>query len=163
MESDYDIHAETPKKMKLQEYLNSNYLTNENVITLQKYEQFITHFVNRDGLFVHLKLSEDFLEYDNIIDFFKNIKNTIVFICSPDIDFPPPKKPYSYDKYAIFSKVPSNYLDISYCDKIHNDLIPIIENNHLKIMTHSVSIYSPNISTIPIGIFPKFNHYYLHL
>ena len=64
--------------------------------------------------------------------FLKNIKNKIVLICSPDIDFPPPKYPYKYDKYFDSSILPSNYLNINYYDKINLEIISVINENNLK-------------------------------
>jgi hypothetical protein len=147
--------------MKLLEYIHTpNVLNIENIFTLTKYENLIHYFTNTHTEFIYLHYSQDFLENENILDFFRNIQNKVVFISSPDIDFPPPKKPYSYDKYADFSKFPTNYLDIKYIDKVHTQLIPIIEENNLKVFVHAVSIYSPNVLTVPIGIFPKFNHFH---
>ena len=148
--------------MKLLEYIHTpNILNLENIFTLNKYENLIHHFTNTHHEFIYLHYSQDFLENENVIDFFRNIQNKVVLISSPDIDFPPPIKPYSYDKYADFSKFPKNYLEIKYNDKVHTELIPIIEQNNLKVFVHAVSIYSPNVLTVPIGIFSKFNHFHL--
>lgn len=148
--------------MKLIEYIQTpNILNSENILTLYKYENLIHHFTNNDNKFIYLHYSQDFLENGDVIEFFRNTQNKVLLISSPDIDFPPPIKPYSYDKYADFSKFPTNYLDIKYIDKVHTQLIPIIEENNVKVFVHAVSIYSPNVLTVPIGVFSKFNHFHL--
>jgi hypothetical protein len=148
--------------MKLLEYIHSpNVLNNENIFTLHKYEQLINYFTKNDNNnYIYLHYSQDFLENGDVIEFFRNVQNKVILISSPDIDFPPPKKPYKYDKYADFSKFPTNYLEINYIDKVHTELIPIIEENNLKVFVHAVSIYNPNVLTVPIGIFPRFNHFH---
>jgi hypothetical protein len=82
--------------MKLLEYIHTpNVLTLENIFTLHKYENLIHHFTNNDNKFIYLHYSQDFLENENVIDFFRNIKNKVVLISIHDIDLPTPIKPYS--------------------------------------------------------------------
>ena len=46
-----------------------------------------------------LEYTEDSIESNQFIDQLKHLKHTTVFLINPDMDFPPPKKPYRYDKY----------------------------------------------------------------
>jgi hypothetical protein len=146
--------------MKISEYIHYNLLSNNNIITLDKYTKLI-HFLEKCEKYFFLDLSEDLLENENICNIFSNINNKIILISAPDIDFPPPKKPYSYDKYFNTKILPPNYNDIDYYEKIETELINIIEKNNLKVIAHSVSINHDNIINIPIGIFNRFNHYHL--
>lgn len=149
--------------MKIHEYINSNTLSHSNVITLEKYTKFVDYLKNNNKKYVYIDMSQDMLQSTNICDIFSNIVNKIVIINSPDIDFPPPKKPYSYDKYFDTKILPYNYESIDYYEKIEMELLHIIEKNNISVVTHALSINHPNIVNIPIGIFNKFNHYHLKM
>lgn len=149
-------------KITLKNYIHSNLLNTSNIIKLQRYEEYIVSLINKhEKNVVVMRLNMDNLEKHDIIKAFQRIKNKVVFMSSPDIDFPPPKKPYCYDNYFDPSKVPSNYFDINYYDKINTELIDIIEKNNLYVFTHSISIYHPRLFFVPIGVFPKFEHFHL--
>lgn len=150
--------------MKLYDFItnNTDLLTRENIIKLNNYEEYIMELIHRqEQNVVLMRINMDILDKHDIVDAFLSIRNKIVFISSPDIDFPPPKKPYCYDGYFDISKVPENYLEIDYYDKINKEVIPIIEQNNLYIFTHSVSINHPRIFFVPIGVFPRFDHFHL--
>ena len=148
--------------MKIHEYINSNILSDSNVITLEKYTKFVDYLKDHEK-YVYIDMSQDMLQNTNICDIFSNITNKIVIINSPDIDFPPPKQPYSYDKYFDTNILPTNYMSIAYNEKIEMELLDIIEKNNISVVTHALSINHPNIVNIPIGIFNKFNHYHLKM
>jgi hypothetical protein len=148
--------------MNLPEYINSSLLNNENIIKLKRYEDYIMSLLQKqEPNVVVMRMNMDILDKYDILDAFLSIQNKVVFISSPDIDFPPPKKPYCYDGYFDISKVPENYLNINYYDKIYKEVIPIIEKNNLYVFTHSVSINHPRIFFVPIGLFPRFDHFRL--
>lgn len=149
--------------MKIHEYINSNILHNSNVITLEKYTKLVNYLKNNNEDYIYIDMSQDMLQNNNICDIFSNITNKIVIINSPDVDFPPPKKPYSYDKYFTTNTLPTNYMSIAYNEKIEMELLDIIEKNNISVITHALSINHPNIVNIPIGIFNKFNHYHLKM
>jgi hypothetical protein len=113
-----------------------------------------------DVVFMHMNM--EILDKYDIVETFRSIRNKIVFMSSPDIDFPPPKKPYCYDGYFDISKVPENYLEINYYDKINKEIVSAIEQNNLYLFTHSVSINHPRIFFVPIGVFPRFDHFHLN-
>jgi hypothetical protein len=146
----------------LKNYIHCNLLNTSNIIKLQRYEEYIMSLINNhEKNVVVMRMNMDILDKYDILQVFRGIKNKIIFISSPDIDFPPPKKPYCYDAYFDPSKVPSNYFDINYYDKIHTELIDIIEKNNLFIFSHSISIHHRRLFFIPIGIFPNFDHFHL--
>jgi hypothetical protein len=151
--------------MKLYEYINDpNILDVNNVITLCRIE----HVANNVGMMngnsercLFLKYSEDLLQYQDFNAILNTVCNKTIFILSCDIDFPPPNKPYCYDKYFDESKLPENHRKINYYEKINMNVLNIITKNNIHIYTHSLSINHPNITNIPIGIFDKFNHFHL--
>jgi hypothetical protein len=149
--------------MKIHEYIDSNMLSDSNVITLEKYTKLVDYLKNNNEKYVYIDMSQHMLQYNDICDIFSNITNKIVMINSPDIDFPPPKKPYSYDEYFDKKILPCNYESIDYYEKIEMELLHIIEKNNISVVTHALSINHPNIVNIPIGIFNKFNHYHLKI
>ena len=107
--------------MKLLEYIHTpTVLNNKNIFTLRKYENLIHHFTNNDSDFIYLHYSQDFLENGDAIDFFRNIQNKVVLISSPDIDFPPPKKPIAMINMRIFP----NFLPIIWISNISIKFIP---------------------------------------
>ena len=144
--------------MKIHEYIRSPFYINpSNVLTLEKYGRLVKSCDL--GTYVHL--TEDTLEYQNIHEVFKQYKNCILFINSPDIDFPPPKKPYAYDKYFNKDLLPMNYIEIDYYDKIDKELLDIIEKNNLRVFCHAVSINHPFVTMVPLSCFHHFNHFHL--
>lgn len=144
--------------MKIQEYIDSpNFLNRSNVFTLAKYEQWI-HSCN---LGIVIPLSQDMLEYQDIHTVFKQYRNCILFISNADIDFPPPKKPYTYDKYFNKDALPTNYLEINYYDKIDTELLNIIQHNNLRVVCHALSINHPYVTMVPLSCFHYFNHFHL--
>lgn len=144
--------------MKIQEYIQSpNFINQSNVFTLAKY----IHLVKSCGLGTFVPLSEDMLEHQDIHAIFKQYTNKILFIINPDIDFPPPRKPYSYDKYFNKDALPVNYTEIDYYDKIDTELLDIIKRNNLRVICHAVSINHPNITMVPLSCFHHFNHFHL--
>jgi hypothetical protein len=144
--------------MKIEEYIHSKILNNSNIITLNKYTRLFDYFKNKEN-YELFEMSEDLLQYNDICYLFSNIKNKIVIVNNVDIDFPPPKKPYSYDKYFDKKILPENYENIDYYEKIEMDLLNIIEKNNIKIYTFSLSINHPNIINMALGIFHQFNHF----
>jgi len=148
--------------MKIQEYItDTHYLNKENCIQLHKYVELIESFVSSNSKYMRIELSEDILHETTIQKILQPIKNKIIFMSNVDIDFPPPKKPYSYDKYFYVDNLPSNYETLNYYDKIEKDIIQIIEENNLHIISMSVSICHPNITFIPLGIYSRFNHFHM--
>lgn len=149
--------------MLLIEYINSPLtLDPANILNLERYNKLIHHFTsNYPDKCIYFDYSQDYLENNSAADYFSKLSNKVVFVSNVDIDFPPPKKPYKYDKYADFSKFPPNYLDIHYADKVETELKDIIEKNNLIVITNSVSVYSKNIVMIPIGPFKSFRHFRL--
>lgn len=147
--------------MKLVDYIKGPiYFNASNVFTLQKYDNMINK-MKTNSKYIHVDMSQELLERGNINDVFNGVQNKTILISSPDIDFPPPKKPYSYDAYFDESRLPSNYLEIDYYEKINKELLPIIEKNNLHVFVHSLSTNHPNIVNVPIGIYPKFKHFHL--
>jgi len=103
-----------------------------------------------------LEYTEDSIESNQFIDQLRQLKNTTVFLINPDMDFPPPKKPYRYDKY--FCK---DILPIDYYDMINMEVIDILEKNNIHVVTYSSSLHHPNITCIPLGIYHQFHHFHL--
>ena len=150
--------------MKILEYIDSVHFLNENnCMQLLKFQKIIKNIISKDNQnkYIGFEYSEDFLEYNDIIDIFNNLKNRIVLLYNVDIDFPPPKKPYNYDKYFNKYILPDNYEEINYYDKVNNDLIPIIEKNNIHVITYSLSINHKNLLFLPLGVYHNFNHFYL--
>ena len=144
--------------MKLREFIEAPpFIDRSNILTLTKYEQFIQSC----ELGTVIPLTQDMLEHQNIHDVFRQYKNCVLFISNADIDFPPPKKPYSYDKYFNKNALPANYLDVDYYDKIDLELLDIIKRNNLRIFCHALSINHPFITNIPLSCFHHFNHFNL--
>jgi hypothetical protein len=148
--------------MRLTEYINTpNILNNENIITLHKYESFVLSLQDNTQSILYLPLNLEILEHSNLCEIFQNFKNKIIMLTCADIDFPPPKKPYSYDTYFNNYNLPENHENINYYDKISIELIKIIENNNLYIFAHSISINHPRLNIVPLSIYNKFNHFHL--
>ena len=141
--------------------LFSEYLTSNNqydTIRIDAYSKYIDILDKSSNKYNRIKISEDYLEHHNICEEFSKYKNAILLISSGDIDFPPPKKPYSYSKYFNEYILPSNYKTLDYYTKINMDILPIIENNNMYVVSQDVSIDHPRIINMPIGAFHKFNH-----
>lgn len=151
--------------MKIVEYINSKdaILNKMNIFTLNVYHyKLIPHFTSKNpSKIIFFDYSQHTIHANNILNDFKQIKNRVILLSNLDFDFPPPKKPYEYDLYFDKTKLPENYLDIPYIDKIHLDILPIIENNNNHIFAHAVSINHPNITMIPGGVFSRFNHFHM--
>jgi len=148
--------------MKISEYIEDiQYLNKTNCIQLFKYEKLFEEFVSYDSKYIILDITEDFLHNSKIEDILNPLNNKIVFLHNPDIDFPPPKQQYEYDKYFNTSNLPSNYETIDYYDKIDKDIIQILENNNLHIISFAVSINHPRVTFIPLGTYTYFNHFHL--
>jgi hypothetical protein len=118
-----------------------------NVIEFQKWKQFVQS-TNQ----ITIDYTEDSLENDQFIQELSGYRNVMMFLLNPDIDFPPPKKPYRYDKY--FCKVP----DANYYEKINTEVIDIIEKNNIHIVTYASSIEHPNVTCIPLGVYSQFRN-----
>ena len=146
--------------MKLLEYIKTDFLTCENMIELNKFHDFI-HSIKNNDLYVYIELNEDILEQNILHELLSNYTNKIIIFVSVDIDFPPPKYPYKYDKYFNINILPAHYESIDYYDKIDLSIIDIIKKNNLHIISYSVSINSPYITSIPLGIYHKFHHFHL--
>ena len=151
--------------MKIVEYINSKdaVLNKTNIFTLNVYHyELIPYFTTKfPSKIIFFDYSQHTIHANNILNDFKQIKNRVILLSNLDFDFPPPKKPYEYDLYFDKTKLPENYLDIPYMDKIHTDILPIIENNNNHIFAHAVSINHPNITMIPGGVFSRFNHFHM--
>jgi hypothetical protein len=150
--------------MKIIDYINSNgsVLNQQNIFTLQTYEQIIQYFtVLQATKYVNISYNQDTMHNSNIANTLLPITNRAILLTNLDFDFPPPKKPYEYDAYFNPSKLPDNYSNIPYFDKINTDILPVIEKNNIHIFAHSVSINHPNITMIPAGVFYKFNHFHM--
>lgn len=146
--------------MKITEYIENTYFLNEKNHIQSSKNMPIIHYICKDNNYTILNYSEEFLEYDNIIDLFNNLKDVIVLILNPDIDFPPPKKPYVYDAYFNKYTLPSNHSEIDYYEKITTELIPIIEKNNIYVISYAASINHKNILFLPLGNFVKFHHFH---
>lgn len=145
--------------MKLIDYINDSRLYD--IIRIDNYSKLIDLLVSTRKHCYRLALSEDFLETNNICHILSNYRDSILLISSGDIDFPPPKKPYSYTKYFNELLLPNNYNEITYYSKVHTDILPIIEANNLIIISHDVSVSQSRILNMPIGAYHKFNHQHL--
>lgn len=147
--------------MKINEYINiPNYINNDNIIKLNKYEKYIQEIQKEENVIL-ININEEILENEDINEIFENIHNKIVLISTPDIDFPPPKKPYSYDLFFNKTKLPKEYLSINYYEKINKKIIDIIYKNNLYVFTHALSTDNTNINFVPLGVYSYFNHYHL--
>jgi hypothetical protein len=109
------------------------------------------HFVQSTNQ-ITIDYTEDSLETDQFIKELSGYRNTMIFLLNPDIDFPPPKKPYRYDKY--FCKVP----EADYYDKINREVLDILEKNNIHIVTYAASMSHHNITCIPLGIYSQFRN-----
>jgi hypothetical protein len=150
--------------MKLFEYIeNEKFINRENCIELKKYTNLLRNIISNDSnnRFFYFDYSEDFLEYNNIIDLFGKFKNMIILTGNVDIDFPPPKKPYKYDNFFDKNIMPHNYEDIDYYKKIDNQIVELMKNNNIHIFSYSLSINNSNLNFVPLGISNKFNHFHL--
>lgn len=149
--------------MLLIDYIKSPLtLDPSNLLTSERYNKLIHHFTSGyPEKCIFFDYSQDYLEHHSIAEYFSKLTNKIIFISNVDIDFPPPKKPYKYDKYADFSNFPPNYLDIPYLDKVETKLKDIIEKNNLTVFANSLSLYSKNLLMIPLGNSNGFRHFHL--
>jgi hypothetical protein len=147
--------------MKIKEYIINNTLTKENCINSYKYFELINFLISNNSKYIKLELTEDILYENSLCTTLKQLSNKIILFLNVDIDFPPPKKPYTYDTNFHKYNMPENYESISYYDKIDKNIIDIIEKNNLFIVTYSVSINHPNIIFVPLGIYSQFNHFHL--
>jgi len=150
--------------MKIIDYINSNatVLNQENIFTLQKYEQLIQYFtVSQPTKYVNIRYNQETMHNGNIANTLLPITNQVILLTNLDFDFPPPKVPYEYDMFFNPDLLPANYLDIPYLDKINPDVLHVIVKNDIHIFTHSVSINHPNIHMIPAGVFSKFYHFHM--
>jgi hypothetical protein len=145
--------------MKLIDYINDSTLYD--IIRIDNYSKLIDILVSTNKDFHRIAVSEDYLETNDICDIFSKYRDSVLLISCGDIDFPPPKKPYSYTKYFNESLLPKNYKEINYYLKVHTDILPIIEKNNLIVISHDVSVNEPRILNMPIGAYHKFNHQYL--
>jgi hypothetical protein len=144
--------------MKFIEFLhNSNPC---DIIRIDHYSSFINSLISNTSCHI-LPISEDYLENNNISDILLKFRDSIILISSGDIDFPPPKKPYSYSKYFDKLKMPIDYDKINYYSKIHMDILPILDTNNLYIVSHDVSVSNARILNMPLGAYSKFNHVHL--
>ena len=122
--------------MKIIDYVNSNgsMLNQENIFTLQKYEQLIHYFtVSQPTKYVNIRYNQETMHNGNIANTLLPITNQVILLTNLDFDFPPPKVPYEYDAYFNPDLLPSNYLEIPYLDKINTNILPIIEKNNIRI------------------------------
>jgi len=147
--------------MKIEEYIINNTITKDNCINSYKYFELINFLISNNSKYIKLELTEDILYENSLCTTLKQLSNKIILFSNIDIDFPPPKKPYEYDKFFHKYNMPENYESISYYDKIDKHVIDIIEKNNLFIVTYSVSINHPNIIFVPLGIYSQFNHFHL--
>ncbi len=149
--------------MKITEYINSNsiVLNPRNTFTLQKYETLICKYTSSvdTSNIKTFDYNQDTLHNKCIIDTLSQFTKCTILLSNLDVDFPPPKKPYEYDAYFNPSKLPTNHSNIPYLDKIHTDLLQVLEKNDIQIFAHAVSISHPNITMIPAGVFAKFSHF----
>jgi hypothetical protein len=144
--------------MKLTDYIQSQY-TISDIFRLQNYYTYLSYL--QDPNIVKISYTEDLLEQINLTTLFSRYKNKILILSNPDIDFPPPKKPYTYDKYFKNYSLPENHQMIDYYDKVESTIINVIEKQNLYVISHAVSIYHPRITFVPIGIFHSFRHFHL--
>ena len=113
--------------MKLIDHINDSRLYD--IIRIDNYSKLIDILVSTNKDFHRIAVSEDYLETNDICDIFSKYRDSVLLISCGDIDFPPPKKPYSYTKYFNESLLPKNYKEINYYLKVHTDILPIIEKN----------------------------------
>jgi hypothetical protein len=150
--------------MKLQDYIHSGteVLNDKNIWTLQKYEQLLNSLVLQyPNKYSKINYIQDTIHDRSLFNEMSHHKNKTLVISNLDIDFPPPKPPYEYDKYFDLKKLPSNYENISYHDKIDYNVISLLEQNNNVVFAHAVSICHPRIQMIPGGVFRRFNHFHL--
>jgi len=130
---------------------------NLNEKNCMNYEKWV-HFVNS---MITIPYTEDSIETYQFILQLSSLKNKTIFLTNVDIDFPPPKKPYRYEKYSRKEELPLHYESIDYYDKVNMDVVDILKENNLHVFTYSSSIYHPNITCIPLGIYHQFHHFHL--
>lgn len=143
--------------MKILDYIElPDYINKNNIIS---YKNLDNVQIN-DSQIIYLNLSEDFLENGDIEQWLSNQTNKCIIINNVDIDFPPPKKPWRYDKY--YHLYPEIGLNVQYKDKIQMQLLEILEKNNLFIISCSVSVNHPRVLNFPIGIYHNFEPRYFH-
>uniref|UniRef100_A0A6C0HY00 Exostosin GT47 domain-containing protein n=1 Tax=viral metagenome TaxID=1070528 RepID=A0A6C0HY00_9ZZZZ len=121
------------------------------VMELQKW----IHFVKSTHQTI-IPFTEDSVDSEQFVKDLSGYHNTMIFLLNPDIDFPPPKKPYRYDKYFRKEELPEHYETINYYEKINTEVIDIIEKNNIHIVTYASSIEHPNVTCIPLGVYSQF-------
>lgn len=146
--------------MKINDYIEDIYFLNQqNCMQLFKFEKKMKDISSKN--YTYLVYSEELIEHNDLNDVLNKLTNTIVLLLNVDIDFPPPKKPYSYDKYFKNYRLPPDHEKINYYDKINTEFIPIIEKNNIHIFTYSLSLQHKNLFFLPLGVSKNFNYFYL--
>jgi hypothetical protein len=150
--------------MKLQEYINSgeSVLNQSNIWTIAKYESIIKYLASAfPQKYSQINYTPEAIHHGNILSDLAKYNNKTLLVSNLDIDFPPPKPPYEYDAFFDIKKLPQNYEEIPYINKIQNDVTNVLEQNHTHVFAHAVSIDHPLIQMVPAGIFSRFNHFHL--
>ena len=150
--------------MKLQEYINSgeSVLNQSNIWMLTKYEGIIKYLASAfPQKYSLINYTPEAIHHGNILSEFSKHNNKTVLVSNLDIDFPPPKPPYEYDVFFDIKKLPQNYEEIPYHNKIQSEITGILEQNNTRVFAHAVSIDHPLIHMVPAGIFSRFNHFHL--
>jgi len=149
--------------MKIQDYINSGLkvLNNENIWTLDKYEKLLNNLVVKyPQKFCRINYIQETIHNRSFFNDLTQCKNKTLLLSNLDIDFPPPQPPYEYDMFFDPKKLPPNYENIPYANKIDKDIISFLEQNNIMVFAHAVSVNHPLIQMIPGGIFRRFNHFH---
>jgi hypothetical protein len=150
--------------MKLHEYINSgeSILNQSNIWTLTKYENIIKYLASAfPQKYSLINYTPETIHHGNILSDFSKHNNKTIFVSNLDIDFPPPTPPYEYDAFFDVNKLPTDYKEIPYHNKIQSNITVILEKNNIRVFAHAVSIAYPLIQMVPAGIFSRFNHFHL--
>lgn len=139
-------------RMKINEYIDSHFLTIENVTELRKMYVWMRNHGLSHALAINN--SEDMLEHQKMKEVLNSHQDKILFVDNIDIDFPPPQKPWRYDKY--FHLFPFQTPDVPYHYKVQHSLLPILEKNNLFVVAYSVSIHHPRVLSLPCGVSNRF-------
>ena len=84
--------------MKLEEYIaDIEFINRNNCIQSYKYNELFASM--NDTKYIRIDINEDILQEFTLTNILTPFYNKIILFSNVDIDFPPPKKPYAYDKY----------------------------------------------------------------
>ncbi len=139
--------------MKIKEYISSSLFNSNNVMRYRNFEKWAEQLSSENIIFLQI----DSIQGEIIEQVLSQYKNKIIVNVHVDFDFPPPKLPFTFRNFQDKEE----YEDLSYYDKINNNVIKLLEDNNLYVYSFSVSVLHPRITFLPIGVFSNFNHFHL--